>query len=396
MTKIYKMKNIFYLLIISILLDSCGNTNQKSIDKVIEKGNLKTIRDKRVEIENERQLLTSKIKQLDAAIAELDTIKKLPLVSIHKVKDTLFKHYLELQGSVTTKNMVVIYPEYSGMLTHVYVKEGQTVRKGQLLAKIDDGGLSQQLGQVTIQAALAKTTFDRQKRLWDDKIGSEIQYLQAKSNYEAQEKAVSQLKKQLEKSNVIAPFSGRIDDVITEQGSIVVPGQSQLMRIISLKNMYIEAEVPESHLTNITKGKHVEVFFPVLNKTIAAKIRQVGNFINPNNRSFKIEIGIPNNGGLIKPNLTAKLKINDYTNDHAILIPLSIISEDASGDQYVFKTSSINSENISIAERITIEVGKTQGDFIEILKGINNGDSIIEEGARSVRDGQEIQILNKA
>jgi RND family efflux transporter MFP subunit len=388
------MKIIYSLFALSILLTSCGGGNQKSIDEIISDGNLESIRAKRTEIVNEREIAVDKIKQLDSAIALLDTVKKLPLVTIHTVSDTVFDHYVEIQGNVATKNMVVIYPEYSGILTHVYVKEGQPVTKGQLLAKIDDGGLSQQLAQLQIQVDLAKTTYERQKRLWNEKIGSEIQYLQAKSSYEAQEKAIDQLKNQLSKTMVRAPFSGVIDDVITEQGSVVAPAQSQLMRIVNLRNMYIEAEVPENYITSVTKGKKVEVFFPVLNKTVHTKIRQVGNYINPNNRSFKIEVSVPNNGNLIKPNLTAKLKINDYTNNKAILIPLSIISEDSKGFQYVFVTSEKDLNNIAEAKRMTIKTGKTQGDFIEILEGISDGNSVIEEGARSVKNGQKVKILN--
>ena len=388
------MKIIYSLFALSILLTSCSGGNQQSIDDIISDGNLQSIRAKRTEIVNEREIAVDKIKQLDSAIALLDTVKKLPLVTIHTVSDIVFDHYVEIQGNVATKNMVVIYPEFSGILTHVYVKEGQPVTKGQLLAKIDDGGLSQQLAQLQIQVDLAKTTYERQERLWNEKIGSEIQYLQAKSSYEAQEKAIDQLKNQLSKTMVRAPFSGVIDDVITEQGSVVAPAQSQLMRIVNLRNMYIEAEVPENYITSVTKGKKVEVFFPVLNKTVHTKIRQVGNYINPNNRSFKIEVSVPNNGNLIKPNLTAKLKINDYTNNKAILIPLSIISEDSKGLQYVFVTSGKDINNVAEAKRMTIKTGKTQGDFIEILEGISDGNSVIEEGARSVKNGQKVKILN--
>ncbi len=387
------MKNIFLLIAFSAFITSCGG-KQKSVDTIIAKGDLETIRAKKGEVIIQKEALVKELELLDEAIAKLDTDTKFPLVTVHTAKDTVFNHYTELQGSVATKNMVVIYPEYAGTLTKVYVKEGQQVHKGQLLAKIDDGGLSQQLAQLQIQTDLAKTTFERQERLWNQKIGSEIQYLQAKSNYEAREKAVSQLRSQFGKTMVRAPFSGVIDDVITEQGSVVAPGQSQLMRIVNLNNMYIEAEVPESHLATITLGKNVEVYFPVLNRTIDAKIRQVGNFINPNNRSFKVEIAVPNIDKLIKPNLTAKLKINDYTNENAILIPLSIISEDANGEQYVYITSEKDTENIAEAKRVNIKTGKTQGDYIEVLEGILNGDAIIEEGARSVSDGQKVKILN--
>ncbi|MEW7280903.1 efflux RND transporter periplasmic adaptor subunit [Aquimarina sp. 2201CG1-2-11] len=388
------MKKILTILPIALFIISCGQNKTQSIDKVIEQGDLETLRAKRTEIIAEQQTVADQLKQLDQAIAKLDTEKKLPLVTTIMAKDTLFNHYLELQGNVETKKNLVLYPEMGGILTRVYVKEGQKVTKGQLLASIDDGGLSQQLSQLEVQAQLAKTTFDRQERLWEQKIGSEIQYLQAKTNYEAQQNAVNQIKRQLAKTTINAPFSGIVDDVITEQGSVVSPGQSAVIRIINLNDMYIESEVPERYISSITKGKDVEVYFPVLGKTITTKIRQVGNYINPNNRSFNVEIAVPSDGGTIKPNLTAKVKINDYTNEKAILIPQSIISENAEGDQYTYVTLDKNPENIAEAKRVIIKTGKTQGDFIEILDGITNGDAIISEGARSVKDGQQVKILN--
>jgi len=278
-----------------------------------------------------------------------------PLITTITAQSEEFKHYLELQGSVSTKQNLVIYPEMSGILTRVYVKEGQKVSKGQLLAKIDDGGLSQQVAQLQIQADLAKTTFERQKRLWDQKIGSEI------------------------------------DDVITEQGSVVAPGQSQLMRIVNLDDMYIETDVPERYITNVTKGKDVLVEFPVLGKNLNAKIRQTGNFVNPDNRTFKVEIAVPNKDKSIKPNLTARLKINDYTNEKAILIPQSIISENAEGKQYVYVLADKNNDKAT-AKQTIIETGKTQGDVIEVLKGITDNAEIIDEGARSVKDGQTVKV----
>ncbi|WP_299432829.1 efflux RND transporter periplasmic adaptor subunit [uncultured Aquimarina sp.] len=388
------MKKILIILSAFLLIVSCGQEGAKSIDKVIEKGDLTAIRTKRSEIVAEQQAVADKLKQLDAAIASLDSIKKLPLVTTIIAKDSLFNHYLELQGSVETKKNIVLYPEVSGTLIQVYVKEGQRVSKGQTLARIDDGGISQQLSQAEVQAQLAKTTFERQKRLWEQKIGSEIKYLQEKTNYEAAQKSVDQIKRQLAKATVSAPFSGIVDDIIAEQGSVVAPGQTELIRIINLDDMYIEVEVPESYISSITKGKETQVYFPVLGKTIDTKIRQVGNYINPNNRSFTVEVAIPNKNGIIKPNLTAKVKINDYTSEKAILIPQSIISENSEGDQYTYVTSNIDAKNIAEAKRVIVKTGKTQGDYIEILEGIQNGDAIISEGARSVKDGQKVEIIN--
>jgi RND family efflux transporter MFP subunit len=386
------MKYIYSLALTSLLLASCGNDKKKTVEDIIETNNLELIRQKKAELDATAQEISIQLKQLDKSIKELDPQEKVPLITTFKAEESVFDHFVELQGNVSTKQNVVIAAEYGGVLRQVYVKEGQNVSKGQMLAKIDDGGLSQQLAQVKIQAALAKTTFERQARLWNQKIGSEIQYLQAKSNYEAQEEAVNQIQQQIGKTIVRAPFSGTIDDVITEQGSVVAPGQSQLFRIVNLDDMYIETDVPERYISDIVKGKEVKVEFPVLGKEVDAKVRQAGNFINPANRSFKVEIAIPSKNLDIKPNLTAKLKINDYTNPKAILIPQSIISENAEGQQYVY-TIIDKVDNKATVKREFIETGKIQGNYIEVLSGIRNGEEIIDEGARSVKDGQEVKIL---
>tara|TARA_R110000868_G_scaffold180112_1_gene420625 strand:+ start:69 stop:1235 length:1167 start_codon:yes stop_codon:yes gene_type:complete len=386
------MKNIYTLLLIALLVSSCGGNKKKSVEDIIATDNLELIREKKTELDASAQEISNQLKQIEAKIKVLDPQEKIPLITTIEAKEGVFTHYVELQGSVSTKQNIVIYPEFSGVLSRVYVKDGDRVSKGQVLARIDDGGLSQQLSQLKIQTALAKTTFERQQRLWNQKIGSEIQFLQAKATYEAQEQAVNQLQNQVSKTVVRAPFTGTIDDVITEQGTVVVPGQSALFRIVNLQDMYIETDVPELYISEVVPGKDVQIDFSVLNKQMAAKVRQAGNFINPANRTFKIEVGIDNKDRLIKPNLTAKLKINDYTNDKAILIPQSIISENADGEQYVYVISD-KTENKGIAKRIIIETGKTQGDNIEVLSGLENGNEIVDEGARSVKDGQEVKIL---
>ncbi len=377
-----------------LILSSCGSSDESNIETVLASKDLKKIREKRLSLENEYNALSDQIKQLDQAIHELDTTANIPLVTTLTAKSEVFNHFVELQGSVKTKENIIIYPELPGILIDIYVKKGQKVNKGQLLASIDDGGLEQQVSQLEIQAGLAQTTFERQKRLWDQKIGSEMAYLQAKSNYEAQNKAVKQLKIQLDKTRIKAPFSGVIDDIITDEGSVVSPGQSPIIRIVNLNNMYIEADVPETYVKDITKNKTVEVEFPVLNKTMDANISQAGNFINPANRTFKVEVSVPNKDENIKPNMTAKIRINDYKNNAAILIPQGIISENASGQQYVFIVTNKTENNEVQTEKAIITTGKMQGDLIEVLSGIEDGAEIIEEGARSIREGQIVKIIN--
>lgn len=386
------MQKLITILIIAILFVSCSEEKKQTVDDVISGQNLVEIRKKKETIVIKLKEYKAKVKKLEDAISQLDSVKKIPLITTFKVTTTVFKHYLELQGSVETKNNLIVYPEYSGTLTRVYVKEGQNVSKGQTLAKIDDGGMTQQLSQLKIQTELAKTTFERQQRLWNQKIGSEMAFLNAKSNYEAQVEIINQVKQQISKTIVKAPFSGIIDDIITEQGSVVAAGQSNLMRIVNLNNMYIETDVPESHIVNVRKGKSVTVNFPILEKQIDTKIKQVGNYINPINRTFKIKINVPNRDKSIKPNLTAKLKINDYTNKNAILIPQSIISENANGEQYVYIVKDKTAKNTAIVLQKTIITGKTQGDLIEVLEGLENNVEVILEGARTVNANQTVEI----
>lgn len=389
------MKQIFTLLLTTVILTSCGSDKKtETVGDVIATGDISKLKAKKKEIEAAQLNLSSELDLLNEEISKLDTIQKLSQITTFKAKQEPFNHFIELQGNVSTKQNIVIYPEYNGVLSNIYVKEGQRVSKGQLLAKIDDGGMSQQLAQLEIQADLAKTTFERQERLWNQKIGSEIQYLQSKSTYEAQQKAVQQMKSQLSKTEVRAPFSGLIDEIITDQGSVVGVGMSQLMRIVNLNDMHIETFVPETYLTSVTKGKKVLIEFPVLNKTIDSKVRQAGNFINPANRTFKIEVGVPNKNNSIKPNLTAKLKINDYTNENAFLIPQSVISENSQGQQYIYVVNDKDSQNIGVTKRVIIETGLAQDDYIEVVNGLEPGMEIVKEGARSVKEGQNVEIIN--
>jgi len=386
------MKKSILILLTIITFASCGNVDKQSVEEVIETNNTEIIKKMRSDLVSQQQDVQAKIVLLDAKLDELNPEKTISLITTFIVTQKAFQHFLELQGRVETKQNIVLTPEITGILSQVYVKNGQKVSKGQLLAKIDDGGMGQQLAQMQIQSDLAKTTFERQQRLWEQKIGSEIQYLQAKSNFEGQQRAVNQMESQLAKTVVRAPFSGTIDNVLTEQGSVVSPGQTRLFRIVNLKDMYIETDVPETYISSVIKGKKVEVSFPVLGKSLDAQIRQAGNFINPNNRTFKVEIDVPNKDNSIKPNLTARLRINDYTNENALLIPQNIISENADGEQYIYVLKDKKNDK-ALAQRVIIKTGKTQGDVIEVLEGLNDGDEIINEGARSVEDGQSVKII---
>ena len=390
------MKNTYLLILITVFLNSCSNKKQLSLEEVLVTNDVELLKSRKSEIDAKLEELSLDLDQLNNKLSILNKDRNTPLITTITSSEQKFNHFIELQGNVKTKQNVLVYPEMPGILNKVYVKEGQKVIKDEILATIDDGGLSQQLLLLKSNEQLAKTTFERQKRLWDQQIGSEIQYLQAKTSYNSQKNATRQLKKQLGKFTIRAPFSGIIDNVFKEKGTVVAPGPgAEIFRIINLSNMYIETDVPESYISSIKKNKMVEVNFPILGRSYDTSIRQVGNFINPSNRTFRIEVGIPNLDGEIKPNLTAKLRLNDYSNSNAILIPQSIISENAKGQQFIYVVKDNKEKNQVYAERLVIETGKTNGDFIEVTKNLDANVEVILEGARSVNNGQVVKVIKK-
>ncbi|MBL6606824.1 MAG: efflux RND transporter periplasmic adaptor subunit [Bacteroidetes bacterium] len=385
-------KYILLSLWASLSLLSCQEKKQ-TVEQVIATNDLAQLRAQRAAIGDQHQALSQDLEALDRAIGKLDQNEKLSLVTALVISPERFEHYLQVQGDVATKQNIVLYPQFSGQLQTLHVSVGDQVKKGDLLATLDDNGMAQQLNQLMVQEALAKTTFERQEKLWHQNIGSELQYLQAKTQYEAQRSLTQQVSQQLEKSKIVAPFDGTIDAVLAEAGTVVSAGMSPVFRLVNLSNMYLKADVPEGYLNDVVAGKKVIVNFPVLRLEVPSKIRSVGRYINPDNRTFSVEVDLPNNKAQIKPNLTAQININDYTNDQALLVPQSVISENAAGEQYVYTTQYDQERNQSMAKKQMVVTGKTEGDFVEIIQGIQPGDTVIAEGARSVKDGQPISIL---
>ena len=383
------MKKI--LIIVSSLIFSCQSEN-KSVIEVIESNNIDLIKLKREEINNKQQKIYKELNLIDLKLDELENNSKYPIVSTTKIIEQKFKHYVELQGDVKSDKVISIYPEFSGMINEIFIKSGENVDEGQILATIDDGGLKQQLSQLQITYNLAKTTYERQERLWNQKIGSEIQYLESKSMFEAQSEAIEQLNKQLSKTVIRAPFSGTVDNVIVKKGEVVYPGRSNLMLLVNMQEMYVESKVPENYINSITKGKDVIIEAPVLNMILKSKISLVANYINPLNRTYRIEAKIPDNDYKIKPNLNVKIRVNDYTNENAILILLNHINIDSNNDEYVYKI--IKKDGKNYASKTIIETGRNNGDFIEVLKGVNISDEIVSEGARKITNNSEVKIIN--
>lgn len=377
------MKKIFIIASLSILLFSCSSKeNPSNIDNLIESKNI-------TELKSKRAAIQADLAKIDEALTTLEKKTDEALVETLVVKDTVFNHYLEIQGNVDTKENILVQPEFSGALVSLNAKAGQRVVKGQVLGRVDDGGMGQQLAQIQTQYELAKTTFERQKRLWDQKIGSEIQYLQAQTQMVSLQKSLGQMRAQIAKTVIKAPFTGVIDEVFVERGQVVAPSQQGLMRIVNLSNMYVSTSVPETYIGRLKIGSEVDVFLTSLGKTYKGKVRQIGSFINPNNRSFGIEVSVPNPENLLRPNQVAKLKIIDYSAKNAIVVPTNVIQEDANGNKFVFTVTN-TSGKVGTAKKVLVKIGKSSDNVTEILSGIAAADIVVTEGANTISEGMKV------
>ena len=379
------MKKILILSTLSILLFSCGKKEDNStIDDLIASKNVAALQAK-------KSLIQADITKINEALAVLDIKKEEALVSVLSLKDTVFSHYLEIQGSVNTKENILVQPEFQGTLVSLNAKAGQRVSKGQVLGKIDDAGLSQQVASLENQYALAKTTFERQKNLWDQKIGSEMQYLQAQTQMISAQRGVAQIKAQLAKTIIKAPFSGTIDEVFVEKGQVVAPSQQGLMRIVNLSNMYVSTSVPETYIGKLKIGDEVNVFLSSLGKTYKGKVRQIGSFVNPNNRSFGIEVSVPNPENLLRPNQVASLKITDYLSKNTIVVPTNVIQQDGEKNKFVYIVTNSDGKT-GIAKKAIVKPGKSSDNVTEILSGLSAQDIIVTEGMNSISDGMKLNF----
>ena len=379
------MKKIFLISALSLLLFSCGkkedNTN---IDTLIASKNLKGLQAKKA-------LIQADLSKIDDALALFDLKKEEALVSVLTLKDTVFSHYLEIQGSIDTKENILVQPEYQGTLVSLNVKAGQRVSKGQILGRIDDAGLSQQVASLENQYALAKTTYERQKNLWNQKIGSEIQYLQAQTQMISAQRGVAQIKAQLTKTVIRAPFTGTIDEVFVEKGQVVAPSPQGLMRIVNLSNMFVSTSVPETYIGKLKVGTPVDVILSSLGKNYKGKVRQVGNFINPNNRSFGIEVSVPNPENLLRPNQVASLKITDYLSKNAMVVPTNVIQEDGTKNKFVYIVTNSNGKT-GTAKKVIVTLGQSSDNVTEILSGLAANDVLVTEGVNAISEGMKLNF----
>jgi len=384
----------FYISILTLIIISCNSSGSSNITSLIENGDLEELKKRKKEYVDTMNTMQVELNEINDGIAFLDENEKLTLVSNYEIKEKVFNSYMEAQANLKTRKNVLILPEFQGTLEKIFVYEGQYVQKGKLLAEINDSGLKEQLEQLTIQANFAKENFERTERLWNNNIGSEIQFLKSKTDFESSQKMVEQMKDRLAKTKIYAPFDGEVDEIISNQGSNLIPGVSQILRLVNLDKIYAEASVSEKYISFIEEGTEAIVQVPLLGKEIKSQIIQTGNFINPSNRTFRVEVPVENIDNKIKQNLDAKIKINIYSKKDAVVIPLRIVREDASGRNFVYVMNQDIKEGVYVTTKTFISLGNKNNTDVEVTEGLKIGDMLVLEGASIVEDSQRVKLIN--
>ena len=384
----------FYISILTLIIISCNSSGSSNITSLIENGDLEELKKRKKEYVDTMNTMQVELNEINDGIAFLDENEKLTLVSNYEIKEKVFNSYMEAQANLKTRKNVLILPEFQGTLEQIFVYEGQYVQKGKLLAEINDSGLKEQLEQLTIQANFAKESFERTERLWNNNIGSEIQFLKSKTDFESSQKMVEQMKDRLAKTKIYAPFDGEVDEIISNQGSNLIPGVSQILRLVNLDKIYAEASVSEKYISFIEEGTEAIVQVPLLGKEIKSQIIQTGNFINPSNRTFRVEVPVENIDNKIKQNLDAKIKINIYSKKDAVVIPLRIVREDASGRNFVYVMNQDIKEGVYVTTKTFISLGNKNNTDVEVTEGLKIGDMLVLEGASIVEDSQRVKLIN--
>lgn len=383
------MKKLLLLFPFALLLAACSSSSVEEANTIPE-----DLEGKRALLKEKRQALKSlqdDIETLEAAIQKQDpnAREKRTLVTTTNLNRKDFQHFVEVQGAIQSDDLLSASSDVGGRIIELRFEEGQPVSKGQLIAKLDLEQVKKQIAEVEKSKELAVEVFERQKRLWDQNIGSEIQYLQAKNNKERLEKSLETLQFQLEKSEVYAPISGVVDQVFVKAGEIAAPG-APILQILNTQKVKVVADVPENYLQNVRRGELVKVKIPALDKTMDARVTLIGRTINSANRTFKIEIDLPNGNGLLKPNLLANVLINDYTKEDAIVVPIELVQQEVGGRSYLFVTS--DGEKGPIAKKVYVKPGESFEGEIIITEGLKGEEELIVQGARNISDTEPIEI----
>jgi membrane fusion protein (multidrug efflux system) len=374
--------NKISLILLTLVIFSCEPTDE------IEAKKSEITKAKEELFQLKAQIATLESELVGLGVVEVNT--NLTLVSTTTIAQKPFYHRVDVRGSVKSKNNVLISAETPAAVKNVLVKEGQQVKKGQLLITQDGEVLKRSIQELESSLELATTMYDRQKKLWEQNIGTEVQYLEMKNRKESLELKLATTRSHLNKTRIKAPFNGVVDMIDVRVGEMAQPGMP-IIRLVSMSNMYIMADVSESFIGKFSRGQKVTVYFPSTDHTLQSTISSIGQVINPNNRTFTIEISIPSNGSKVKPNMITVLTLADYVNKKAMVIPTNIIQSDRMG-KYAFKV--IEEEGNSVVRRVDIMPGITYGIETEIKQGLLGGENLVVKGGVGLAEGSIVEVKN--
>ena len=387
------MKRTALLIPILALLASCGgNATGELATKRAERDSLKTVYDK----------VGKQLKAVEdwLALNDSTTNRSLPLVAAKALAQGPFTHYIDVHGVVKADESATLYSMTGGRVASIRVKAGDKVGKGQVIATMDNDMVQRQIAQAQAGADLARTTFEKQQRLWDQHIGSEMQYLQAKTQKEQAEAGLATLKEQQRLSNVTAPFDGVVDEVMARVGDMAAP-QSPVARVVNLTGIQLQADVSEAYLKKVKAGVPVNVVFPSINENFTAPLSHVSDYIDPSNRTFLVTLRTPKSEAYMRPNLLGDLSIQDSHTDSAMVVPSPAVLDDVDGNSYLFvlgpaPQGASTKADERVAHKVFVDrVSEYQGRINVAAKtagALKDGDLVIVEGAKNVTDGQTVRV----
>ncbi|NTV82862.1 MAG: efflux RND transporter periplasmic adaptor subunit [Bacteroidales bacterium] len=351
-----------------------------------------SIRDQITAYKKEVGTLNGKISDLEKKLLVMNTegslIEKVP-VEVLSLSLEPFDHYIEVSGTAEAVKEAFISPEVGGQIREIYVNEGDYVEKGRLLAKLNTEVTESSIADMKTSLDLATVVYEKQKRLWEKGIGSEIQYLNAKNNKESLEQKLVTLNAQLDMAMIKSPVSGIVDKIYHKRGELAMPG-AQLMQIVNLEELYINADVSEKYLGQVNEGEQVKIEFPVYpDMSFEVPIYRKGNVINPNNRTFAVQLKVKNPDRLLKPNILSVIHINDFSADSAIVVPSALIKQDITGS-YLYTMQQI--DNKWIARKVYVTTGQSYLDKTMVTNGLQAGQTVIVQGYNLVSDGTEVYV----
>jgi len=375
---------VHYILIIA-LLAACSSSD--SLEE--KKSQLEKLKSEVSTLNQEIQSLEAEIQEEDPTFGDLASLYS--LVSTMTIDPEPFEHRFEVRAQVASRKNVQISAEAMGRVQQIRVREGDKVSKGQSLLSLDADVLLNSIAELKTSLDLATTVFEKRERLWKQNIGSEIQYLEAKNNKESLERRLATSQSQLRQYQVVAPFSGVVDEVQAKQGEMAQPGLP-LLRMVSVNEMHLVADVSETYLGTIKVGDSVGIYFPTFDQELSSTVASIGQVINEQNRTYAIEVKLPKSGIAYKPNLVGLLRVRDYYKEQSLVIPSSLIQQDNQGD-FIYLLQEEGDQKQ--AKKVHIKIGKSYDTKTEVVSGVQAGDLVINEGHREVTDGSLVQIAER-